>query len=145
MNDDKLLSTFLKGRGVYTSKFYFVLHSYFEIFNSDFLEHDLSSMSYCRKIGGKCAFCSPSVLEMAHSAGSYSPATMVNSEQGNQKLSWDYDRGDLEWFFARDTARFQEESLAAPPSDNKPHEDLSNSSMYGTESDKASEIVCHQE
>ena len=66
---------------------------------------------------------------------------MVNSEQSNQKLSLDYDHGDLECFFARDTARFQEESLAAPLSDNKPHEDLPNSPVYGIESDKASGIV----
>ena len=46
VNEDKLLSTFLKERGVYTSKFYFVLHSYFEIFNSDFLEHDVCSICY---------------------------------------------------------------------------------------------------
>ena len=39
VNEDKLLSTLLKERGVHTSKFYFVLHSYFEIFNSDFLGH----------------------------------------------------------------------------------------------------------
>ena len=40
MNEDELLSTFLKERGVCTSTFYFVSHSYFGIFNSDFLEHD---------------------------------------------------------------------------------------------------------
>ena len=33
VNKDKLLSTFLKERGVYTSRFYLVLHSYFEVFN----------------------------------------------------------------------------------------------------------------
>ena len=44
LNEDKLLSTFLKERGVYASKFYFVLHSYFEIFNSDFSEHDVCSV-----------------------------------------------------------------------------------------------------
>ena len=33
VNEDKLLSRFLKERRVYTSKFYFVLHSYLEIFN----------------------------------------------------------------------------------------------------------------
>ena len=141
MNEDKLLSTFLKERGVYTSKFYFVLLSYFEIFNSDFLEHDVCSICYCQMIGGKCAFCFPSVLETTHSAGSYSSATMVNSEQSNQKLSLDYDHGDLECFFARDTARFQEESVAAALSDKKRHEDLPNSPMYEIESDKASAIV----
>ena len=60
--------------------------------------------------GGKCALCFPSVLETTRSAGSYSSVTMVNSEQSNQKLSLDYDHGDLECFFGRDTARFQEES-----------------------------------
>ena len=105
VNEDKLLSAFVKERGVYTSKFYFILHSYFEIFNSDFLEHDVCSICYCQMIGGKCAFCFPSVLETTRSAGSYSSATMVNSEQSNQKLSLDYDHGDLECFFARDTAR----------------------------------------
>ena len=97
--------------------------------------------SSIQMIGGKCVFCFPSVPETARSAGSYSSATMVNSEQSNQKLSLDYDHGDLECFFARDTARFQEESLAAPLSDNKPYKDLPNSPMYGTESDKASERV----
>ena len=53
VNEDKLLSTFLKERGVYTSKFYFVLHSYFEIFNSDLLEHDVCSICYCQMIAGK--------------------------------------------------------------------------------------------
>ena len=98
VNEDKLLSTFLKERGVYTSKLYFVLHSYFEIFNSDLLEHDVCSICYCQMIAGKCAFCFPSVLETARSAGSYSSATMVNSQQSNQKLSLDYDHGDLECF-----------------------------------------------
>ena len=141
MNEDKLLSTFLKERGVYRSTFYFVLHSYFDCFNSHFLEHDICSICYCQVIGGKCAFCFPSVLETTRSAGSYSSATMVNSEQSDQKLSLDYDHGDLKCFLARDTARFQEESLAAPLSDNKPHEDLPNSPVYGIESDKASGIV----
>ena len=71
-NEDKFLSTFLKERGVYTCKFYYVLHSYFEIFNSDFLEHDVWSICYCQMIAGKYAFCFPSVLETAHSAASYS-------------------------------------------------------------------------
>ena len=75
VNEDKRLSTFLK-RGVYTSKFYFVLHSYFEIVNSDFLEHDVCSVCYCQMIVGKCAFCFPSVLETTRSAGLYSSATM---------------------------------------------------------------------
>ena len=56
VNEDKLLSTFLKERGVYTSKFYFVLHSYFETFNSDLLEHDACSICYFQMIAGKCAF-----------------------------------------------------------------------------------------
>ena len=98
VNEDKLLSTFLKERGVYTSKFYFVLHSYFEIFNSDLLEHDVCSICYCQMIAGKCAFCFPSVLETARSADSYSSATMVNSQQSNQKLSLDYDHGDRMFF-----------------------------------------------
>ena len=92
-------------------------------------------------IAGKCAFCFPSVLETARSAGSYSSATMVNSQQSNQKLSLDYDHGDLECFFARDTASCQEESLAVPFSANKPQEDLANSPLHGIESDNASEIV----
>ena len=46
-------------------------------------------------IAGKCAFCFSSVLETARSAGSYSSSTMVTSQQGNQKLSLDYDHGDL--------------------------------------------------
>ena len=146
VNEDKLLSTFLKERGVYTSKYYFVLHSYFEIFNSDFLEHDVCSICFCQVTGGKCAFCFPSVLETTRSAGSYSSATMVNSQQSNQKLSLDYNHGDLKCFFARDTARSQEESLAAPLSANKPHEDLANSPIYGTESDNDQKwLVCHQE
>ena len=74
VNDDKRLSRFLK-RGVYTSKFYFALHSYFEIVNSDFLEHDVCSICYCQMIAGKCAFCFPSVLETTRSAGLYSSAT----------------------------------------------------------------------
>ena len=82
-------------------------------------------------IEGKCGFCFPSVLETASSAGSYSSATIVNSQQSNQKLSLDYDHGDLECFFARDTASCQEESLAAPFSANKPHEDLPNSPIHG--------------
>ena len=98
VNEDKLLSTFLKERGVYTSKLYFVLHSYFEIFNSDLLEHDVCSICYCQMIAGKCAFCFPSVLETTRSAGSYSSATMVNSQQSNQKLSLDYDHGDRMFF-----------------------------------------------
>ena len=53
VNEDKLLSTFLKEKGVYTSKFCFVLHSYFEIFNSDLLEHDVCSICYCQMIAGK--------------------------------------------------------------------------------------------
>ena len=56
VNEDKLLSTFLKERGVYTSKLYFALHSYFEIFNSDLLEHDVCSICYFQMIAGKCAF-----------------------------------------------------------------------------------------
>ena len=92
-------------------------------------------------IAGKCAFCFPSVLETTRSAGSYSSATMVNSQQSNQKLSLDYDHGDLECFFARDTASCQEKSLAAPYSANKPHVDLSYSPIHGIESDNASEIV----
>ena len=83
VNEDKLLSTFLKERGVYTSKFYFALHSYFEIFNSNLLEHDVCSICYCQMIAGKCAFCFPSVLETARATGSYSSATMVNSQQSN--------------------------------------------------------------
>ena len=86
VNEDKLLSTFVKERGVYTSKFYFILHSYFEIFNSDFLEHDVRSICHRQMIGGKCAFFFPSVLETTRSAGSYSSATLVNSQQSNQKL-----------------------------------------------------------
>ena len=78
---------------------------------------------------------------MTRFASSYSLATMVNSQQSNQKLSLDYDHGDLECFFATDTARYQEESLAAPLSDNKPHEDLPNSPVYGIESDNASGII----
>ena len=77
-------------------------------------------------ISGKCAFCFPSVLETTRSAGSYSSATMINSQQSNQKLSLDYDHRDLECLFARDTASCQEESLVAPLSANKPHEDLPN-------------------
>ena len=92
-------------------------------------------------IAGKCAFCFPSVLETARSACSYSSSTMVNSQQSNQKLSLDYDHGDLECFFARDTASCQEKSLAAPFSANKPHVDLSYSPIHGIESDNASEIV----
>ena len=45
------------------------------------------------------------------------------------------------FFVARDTARSQEESLAAPLSANKPHENLPNSPIYGIESDNALEIV----
>ena len=45
------------------------------------------------------------------------------------------------FFFARDTASCQEESLAAPFSANKPHEDLANSPIHGIEIDNASEIV----
>ena len=96
-------------------------------------------------IAGKSAFCSPSVLETARSAGSYSSFTMVNSQQSNQKLSLYYDHGDLECFFARDTASSQEKSLAAPFSANKSHEDLPYSPMQGMESDNASEIVSHPE
>ena len=144
MNGDTFLSTFLKERGVYTSKFYFVLHSYFEFFNSDLLEHDVCSMCYCQMIAGKCAFCFSSVLETTGSAGSYPSATMVNSQQNNQKLSLDYDHGDLECFFAKDTASCQEESLAVPFSASKPHEDLANSPIHGIESDNASEIVSFQ-
>ena len=92
-------------------------------------------------IAGKCAFCLPSVLETTRSAGSYSSSTMVNPQQNNQKLSLDYDHGDLECFFARDTASCQEKSLAAPFSANKPHVDLSYSPIHGIESDNASEIV----
>ena len=93
-------------------------------------------------IAGKCAFCFPSVHETARSAGSYSSATMVNSQQSNQKLSLDYDHRDLEcFFFTRDTASCQEESLAAPFSANKSHEDLANSPIHAIESDNASEIV----
>ena len=99
MDKDKLLSTFLKERAVYISKFYFVFHSYFEIFSSYLLEHDVCSVCYSQMIAGKCAFCFPSVLETACSADSYSSATMVNSQQSNQKLSLDYDHGDLECFF----------------------------------------------
>ena len=81
-----------------------VLLSYFEIFDPVFLEHDVCSICYCQMIAGKCAFCFLSVLETTLSAGSYSSSTIVNSQQGNQKLSLDYDHGDLECFFARDTA-----------------------------------------
>ena len=49
-------------------------------------------------IAGKYAFCFPSVLETTRSAGSYSSATMVNSQQSNQKLSLDYDHGDRMFF-----------------------------------------------
>ena len=139
VNKDKLLSTILKERGVYTSKFYLVLHSYFEIFNSDFSEHDVYSICYYQIIARKCAFCFSSVLEMERS--SYSSATMVNSQQSNKKLSLDYDHGDFECFFARDTTRSQEESLTAPLSANKPHEGLPNSPIHEIESDNASEIV----
>ena len=66
---------------------------------------------------------------------------MVSSQQSNHKLSLDYDHGDLECFFARDTASCQEKSLAAPFSANKPHVDLSYSPIHGIESDNASEIV----
>ena len=132
------------GKWVYTSKFYFFLHSYFEIFNSDFLEHDLYSIGYCQMVGGKCAFFFPSVLGTTHSTGSYSSATMVNSQQSNQKLSLDYDYGDLERVFAWDTEEGRK-NLADPLSAKKPHEDLPNSPIYGIESDNASEIVCHQE
>ena len=50
-------------------------------------------------IAGKCAFCFSSVLETTRSAGLYSSSTMVDSQQSNQKLSLDYDHGDLECFF----------------------------------------------
>ena len=53
----------------------------------------------------------------------------------------DYDHGDLGCFFARDTARCQGKSLAAPFSANKPHEGLPYSPIHGIESDNASEIV----
>ena len=96
-------------------------------------------------IARKCAFCFPSVLETAHSAGLYSSFTMVNSQESNQKLSLHYDHGDLECFFARDTASSQEKSLAAPFSANKSHEDLPYSAIHGMESDNASEIVSHLE
>ena len=56
---------------------------------------------------------------------------MVSSQQSNHKLSLDYDHGDLECFFARDTASCQEKSLAAPFSANKPHEDLPYSPIHG--------------
>ena len=85
LNEDELLSTFLKERGVYTSQFYFVLHSYFEIFNSDLLKHDACSICYYQMVAEKCAFCFPLVHETARSAGSYSSVTMVNSQQSNQK------------------------------------------------------------
>ena len=84
LNEDELLSTFLKERGVYTSQFYFVLHSYFEIFNSDLLKHDVCSICYYQMVAEKCAFCFPLVHETARSAGSYSSVTMVNSQQSNQ-------------------------------------------------------------
>ena len=71
----------------------------------------------------------------------HQPATMVNFQQSNQKLSLVYDHGDLECFFARDTACCQKESLAVPFSANKPHEDLPYSTIHGIESDNASEIV----
>ena len=57
----------------------------------------------------------------------------MNSQQINQKLSLDYDYGDLECLFARDTANCQEESLVAPLSANKPHEDLPNWPIHGIE------------
>ena len=59
---------------------------------------------------------------------------MVSSQQSNHKLSLDYDHGDLECFFARDTASCQEKSLAAPFSASKPHEDLPYSPTHGIES-----------
>ena len=45
----------------------------------------------------------------------------------------DYDYGDLECLFARDTASCQEESLVAPLSASKPHEDLPNWPIHGIE------------
>ncbi|XP_057293155.1 uncharacterized protein LOC130621818 [Hydractinia symbiolongicarpus] len=79
IDESLTLKDCLKNRGVYISKFYFVLHTKYGYFDSTVFETDVCSVCFCQMVGGICRICYPSVYQTIRNIDPLAASTSIPS------------------------------------------------------------------